>query len=179
MLSSLHWYQEYNDETRENGPYRVASNHCKHQESFWDGDPLRFCFCLSFLEDCGGGYILFEEPLVLKIYENCLSSHFFLALGILLHYYYCFDCFGFPLLCLHLLPHALYLLGMDFHPCLYMCTGFIYCEPVLKIITSYQFQCQSGSPRLEPSWVYLIISLYFEQMYPWPSSGAPGSKSSY
>ncbi len=44
-----------------------------------------------------------------------------LALGLLLHYYYCFDCFGFSLVYLHLLRHALYLLRMDLHPCLYIC----------------------------------------------------------
>ncbi len=45
-----------------------------------------------------------------------------LALHLPLHYYY-YDCLGFPFMCLHLLKHALYILWMDFHPCLYIYTG--------------------------------------------------------
>jgi hypothetical protein len=37
---------------------------------------------------------------------------------------YCYDCFGFHFMCLHLLQHVLYFLWMDFHLCLYICTEF-------------------------------------------------------
>ncbi len=45
-----------------------------------------------------------------------------------------FDCFGFPVVCLHLLWHALYLLWMEFHPCLYIYiyTGFAFCSRLIK-----------------------------------------------
>ncbi len=59
-----------------------------------------------------------------------------LALGLLLRYYY-FDCFGFPLVCLHLLWHALYLLWMDFHPCLYIYTGFSLTNGMYALIVPY------------------------------------------
>jgi len=42
-----------------------------------------------------------------------------LALHLPLHCY-CFDGLGFPLVCLHLLQHALYFLWIDFYPCLYI-----------------------------------------------------------
>jgi hypothetical protein len=50
----------------------------------------------------------------------------FKALDLLLHYY-CFDCFDFLLVCLHLLQQALYFLWMGFHPCLYRVLS-LYCE---------------------------------------------------
>jgi hypothetical protein len=59
-----------------------------------------------------------------------------LTLGLLLHHYY-FDCFGFPLMCLHLLRHALYLLWMDFHPCLCIYTGFSLTNRMYALIVPY------------------------------------------
>jgi hypothetical protein len=56
---------------------------------------------------------------------------------------YCFDCFGFHFVCLHLLRHVLYFLWMDFHPCLYIYTEFSlfsqwYKEPCLVYIKNLE-----------------------------------------
>ncbi len=53
-----------------------------------------------------------------------------------------FDCFGFPLVCLHLLCHALYLLWMDFHPYVY-----IYIHRVCFLFKAFKMQnlqCECG-----------------------------------
>jgi hypothetical protein len=144
MLSSLHWYQEYNDETLERTVLQIIAN---TNNRFEMETHYVFAFYWRFLKSVGRLYTFWRTSGSESKWE--LSQFpFLLALGLLLHYY-CFDCFGFPLLYFTFASTCIVLIVNRFSSLfICRCTGFsLYfhtyskMEPVTSSENQSQFQC--------------------------------------
>ncbi len=103
--------------------YLIISNKCQQPSSMCK--PSRFFNGLSHLLTI---LRLFHTYQLVHLHHQLICGKGCpFSIHLPLHYYYC-DCLGLPFVCLHLLKHALYILWMDFHPCLYIYRVIIWNE---------------------------------------------------